>query len=115
MNSLPDRMRLVLCFLVTGLTIWVQDAVPSISYPEAEHPQDTHTDGLTYRYYSYPNPDDTIGYIRIDHRHSLSDVFGRGLSAGWTNEYTSPGEGDVSYVRYKIYCYREAFAGGEDN
>jgi hypothetical protein len=50
--------------------------------------------------------DDYIGTITIDHGACKSQVFDRGMDSGWTGELTAKTSGYVSFLRYRLFCYR---------
>ncbi len=52
----------------------------------------------------WPNGDDYVGKVRIDHGYCKTDVFDQGLSSGWSNLHTTPQIDDIKDVEYELYC-----------
>lgn len=54
----------------------------------------------------WPNGDDYVGKVKIDHRYCKSEVFDQGYSSGWTGAHLTPQVDDIKDVRYELYCYK---------
>ena len=52
----------------------------------------------------WPNSDDYVGKVQIDHRYCKSDVFDLGYASGWTSQHTTAGLDDVNDTTYQLYC-----------
>jgi hypothetical protein len=50
--------------------------------------------------------DDYIGTIIIQHRACRSQVFDLGKDSGWTEPLMAKTSGYVSFLRYRLFCYR---------
>ncbi|HEX9944717.1 MAG TPA: hypothetical protein VGG03_22135 [Thermoanaerobaculia bacterium] len=81
------------------------------TYPAAYCRQSAgSTSGLSLAAYTikeddeWPNADDYVGKVQIDHRYCKSDVFDLGLASGWTAQHTTAGVDDVINTIYEIYC-----------
>ncbi len=52
----------------------------------------------------WPNSDDYVGKVQIDHRYCKSDVFDQGLTSGWSARHTTAGLDDVINTTYDLFC-----------
>jgi hypothetical protein len=88
---------------------WIQATIRT--YP-AVYCQQTATSAASFTLAAYTikedddflNGDDYVGKVQIDHRFCKSDVFDRGLLAGWSQQHTTAGIDDVKETSYKLYC-----------
>lgn len=52
----------------------------------------------------WPNSDDYVGKVQIDHRYCKSDVFDLGIDNGWSARHSTFGLDDVISTSYELYC-----------
>lgn len=52
----------------------------------------------------WPNSDDYVGQVQIDHRYCKTDVFDQGLTSGWSARHTTAGVDDIIDTTYELFC-----------
>ncbi|HEY9420291.1 MAG TPA: hypothetical protein VIW92_02665 [Thermoanaerobaculia bacterium] len=89
---------------------WLEQA-PYRTYPAVYCRQSaSSTAGFSLNAYTireddeWPNGDDYVGKVQIDHRYCKSDVFDLGLTSGWSARHTTSGLDDVISTTYDLYC-----------